>query len=294
MNVGVCLDALQRAVDFRRPRRDSGSGPAQIERAAEVAPPFGESAGEGLYVRRAREEFLGLISHELRTPVTVIHGSVELLHKNGLNEEDRKAIISDLRGETRRLRQGIENLLVLARTESGTGPQARPSDIRQLLRAQARRHRQLVPDREVEVRVADALPPAVCDPMQVELVLVNLLSNAEKYSPRGQPIEIEAYADSQDVVVKVHDRGRSVPAEEVELLFTPFYRSPSSVSLQGMGIGLAACKLLLEAQGGGIAAGPRQGGGSTFQFSLPAAVAVNEICVDEPQQFSGQPGNSVG
>jgi signal transduction histidine kinase len=229
-----------------------------------------------LLPRRDRQEFLGLISHELRTPVTVIHGSVELLHKKGLSEEDHRAIISDLRSETRRLMQGIENLLVLARTEFGPGPQTSPTDIRPLLLAQAQRHRQLVPDREVKMHIAEGLPFALCDPMQVELVLVNLISNAEKYSPSGTPIEIEAATEEPDVVVRVSDRGCSVIAEEVEQLFTPFYRSPSSVSVQGMGIGLAACRLVLEAQGGGIAGGPREGGGSTFQFRLPAtATAVS-------------------
>jgi signal transduction histidine kinase len=132
----------------------------------------------------------------------------------------------------------------------------------------------LVPDREVEMHIAEGLPFALCDPMQVELVLVNLISNAEKYSPSGTPIEIEAATEEPDVVVRVSDRGCSVTSEEVEQLFTPFYRSPSSVSVQGMGIGLAACRVVLEAQGGGITGGPREGGGSTFQFRLPAIVAA--------------------
>jgi signal transduction histidine kinase len=269
----LCLDALQRAVDFRRPRGGQDRARHQNERAGWTVPPVQEGAGE-LLPCPARQEFLGLISHELRTPVTVIHGSVELLHKSSLSEEDHRAIISDLRSETPRLMQGIENLLVLARTEFGPGPQTSPTDIRPLLLAQAQRQRQLVPDREVEMHIAEGLPLALCDPMQVELVLANLISNAEKYSPSGTPIEIEAATDEAEVVVRVSDRGCSVTSEEVEQLFTPFYRSSSSVSVQGMGIGLAACKLLLEAQGGGIAGGPREGGGSTFQFRLPATAAA--------------------
>jgi signal transduction histidine kinase len=135
----------------------------------------------------------------------------------------------------------------------------------------------VAPGREVEVRIEEGLPFALCDPIQVDLVLVNLISNAEKYSPSGTPIEIEAAREAPNVVVRVSDRGCSVTPEEVEQLFTPFYRSPSSVGGQGMGIGLAACKLMLEAQGGDIAGGPREGGGSTFHFRLPAtAAAVNE------------------
>jgi two-component system sensor histidine kinase KdpD len=260
-------------VDFGRPRGGQDRGRRQSERAVGIVPSPQESAGESL-PRRARQEFLGLISHELRTPVTVIHGSVELLHKKGLSEEDHRAIISDLRSETRRLMQGIENLLVLARAELGPDPRTSPTDIRPLLLAQAQRHRRVAPGREVEVRIEEGLPLALCDPMQVELVLVNLISNAEKYSPSGTPIEIEAASDEPNVVVRVSDRGCSVTSEEVEQLFTPFYRSPSSVSVQGMGIGLAACKLMLEAQGGGIAGGPREGGGSTFQFKLPASAAA--------------------
>jgi signal transduction histidine kinase len=268
-----CLDALQRAVDFRRPRGGQERGRHQSEGAGAIVAPVQESASE-LLPRRDRQEFLGLISHELRTPVTVIHGSIELLHRRDLSEDDHRAIISDLRSETRRLMQGIENLLALARTEFGPSPRTSPTDIRPLLLAQTRRHRQLVPDREVEMRIAEDLPFALCDGMQVELVLLNLISNGEKYSPRGTAIEIEAAADELDVVVRVSDRGCSLTSEEVEQLFTPFHRSPSSVSVQGMGIGLAACKLLLEAQGGGIAGGPREGGGCTFQFRLPAIGAA--------------------
>jgi signal transduction histidine kinase len=100
------------------------------------------------------------------------------------------------------------------------------------------------------------------------------ITNAEKYSQPDQPIEVTAAGEADQVVVTVMDRGRGVALEEAELIFTPFYRSSTKEGIPGMGIGLAVCKRLMQAQGGTISILPREGGGSSFLIRLAAAPAV--------------------
>jgi two-component system sensor histidine kinase KdpD len=111
---------------------------------------------------------------------------------------------------------------------------------------------------------------AVAEPTYLEQVLRNLLSNAMKYSPADESINIAVESDARNVTVRVKDRGPGVPPEEAERIFTPFYRSASTSShAHGVGVGLAVCRRMIEAQGGRMWCEPRAGGGSEFIFSLP-------------------------
>jgi signal transduction histidine kinase len=119
--------------------------------------------------------------------------------------------------------------------------------------------------------------PVVASSFHVEHVLRNLMSNAEKYSPSSAPIEVQVERDELEVRVTVLDRGAGIPDEEQQHIFDPFYRSPrTSDHARGMGIGLAVCKRLIEAQGGRIWVASREGGGTVFGFGLPV-VAEDQI-----------------
>ena len=116
------------------------------------------------------------------------------------------------------------------------------------------------------------LPPASAEPTYAEQVLRNLLSNAEKYSPSGAPVEIHAARDGGNIVIRVLDRGRGIDKSETDQVFTAFYRSPRTSELaSGAGIGLAVCRRLIEAQGGRTWVSPREGGGMEAGFTLPVA-----------------------
>jgi PAS domain S-box-containing protein len=222
----------------------------------------------------AKDEFLGLVSHELRTPITTILGNAEVLQRryDAIDEDMRTTALADIRGEAERLHRIIDNLLVLARLERGQQVEREPLLVRRFVERIVAEQRRRAPGREIKIDVRIDATPVVAAPDYVEQVLRNLLSNAEKYSPAGAPIDIEIDQAGNELRVAVHDRGIGVPEGEIDRIFTPFYRSPRAADrAHGVGIGLAVCKRLIEAQGGRVWAERRDGGGSTFAFSLPIA-----------------------
>ncbi len=219
-----------------------------------------------------KDEFLGLVSHELRTPVTTIFGNAQLLRDRGdrIDAAARSEMLADIADDAERLQSIVENMLALTRlgtgVEANLEPQLLDHVVRTAVQAFSRRH----PGRPVEVGVGAGRVLVEADRTHLELVLENLLANADKYSPRGVPVELKVHADGDEAIVTVSDRGIGVTDAEVETLFEPFYRSGrAQAHASGMGIGLAVCRRLIEAQGGRIWAQPRDGGGSEFRFSLP-------------------------
>jgi signal transduction histidine kinase len=163
---------------------------------------------------------------------------------------------------------------VLARLESGRTIEREPVLLQRLVARSAHWHVHRNPHRSVNVRYEGALPPAYASVTYVEQVLSNLLSNAEKYSAPDAAVGIEIRVDepASQILVSVCDRGAGIPPEEIDRIFTPFYRSPrTSGHTQGFGIGLAVCRRLVEAQDGRMWAEPRDGGGTRFTFALPIA-----------------------
>ncbi len=221
-----------------------------------------------------KDEFLGLVSHELRTPVTTIFGNARLLRDRGdrLAESDRESMVSDIAGEAERLLGVVENLLLLTRLESGIHPDPEPQVLahvaRMMLDSFERRH----PDRSIELTSEPRHLIVEADRPYLDLILENLLSNAVKYSPETSPIEVVIRATDAEAQVLVLDRGIGLDGTDTEQLFTAFYRSESARSRSaGLGIGLAACKRVVESLGGRVWAAPREAGGSEFGFALPLA-----------------------
>ena len=241
--------------------------------AAELEQRVEERTADLKRALQAKDEFLALISHELRTPVSVIFGNIELLNKLGakLDEEDKAAAMTDLRREGRRLRRLVENILALARVEYGVANEPVPVSLTRIITQHIEWHQQMYPERQIDVQFAREIPPVIGDDFTAELVFGNLLANAEKYSPPPEPIEVRVQGDARIVVVSVRDRGPGVAPEEAERIFDAFYRSESASGVKGMGIGLAVSKRLLEAYGGRVWLAPREGGGSDFSFSLSSA-----------------------
>lgn len=244
--------------------------------AVENARLYGETkfeAGQLQEANRTKDEFLGLISHELRTPTTVIDGSIRLLAERGdkLQAEDRKELLDGMVEESGRLVSLIEDLLAFARTELvGVEPEVVRIDreaegIVRRFRSQTRR-----PGIEV---VANAdLPMAAVEVTYFRQVLTNLLSNAHKYSPRDSPIIVEIAAAGEEIVVSVLDRGPGVPEEDIERIFETFYRSAGTAgTARGHGLGLTVCRRLIDAMGGRIWAANIAGGGLGVSFSVPLA-----------------------
>jgi K+-sensing histidine kinase KdpD len=221
---------------------------------------------------RAKDEFLGLVSHELRTPITTIYGNAQVIRTRAqhLDAESLRLAVADIEQEAERLERIVENMLVLARIETGREVVTEPLLVQRMVTRLVEMHRVRHPHRIIEVDVAHDLDPVAAERTYFEQILRNLLSNAEKYSPRSAPIEVRATRNSYHVTVFVLDRGSGIASEEAEHIFSAFYRSRRTMNdASGTGIGLAVCKRLVEAQAGTIWARPRSGGGSEFGFALP-------------------------
>lgn len=222
----------------------------------------------------AKDEFLGLVSHELKTPITTIYGNAEVLRRRGdrLDNESRAEAIADISAESERLHRIIDNLLVLARLERGQQLASEPVLVHRLAQRLIDEHRHRFPHREITL-VSDAdVGPVAGEPLYIEQVIRNLLSNAEKYSPPDLPIEVETRCDGKVTSLRVLDRGPGFPDHEAERIFTPFYRSSATAAhASGVGIGLAVCRRLIEAQEGKMWARTRPGGGADIGFALPLA-----------------------
>ena len=217
-----------------------------------------------------KDEFLGLISHKLRTPVTTIFGNATLLSGRDEIGDREQAMIHDIVGDSDRLLRIVENLLQLTRLGAGTEldlePQVLDHVVHQALSSYRRRH----PNRDV--RLTTTPPSAVvdADKTAIELLVENLVSNADKYSPPDEPIDVVVECVDGEARLHVLDRGIGISTESAGDVFNAFFRSDEARrAASGMGVGLAVCKRIVEAQGGRVWAGPREGGGADVGFALP-------------------------
>jgi K+-sensing histidine kinase KdpD len=219
-----------------------------------------------------RETFIGVLSHELRTPVTTIFGGAKLLarEQSTLDEETRRGIFRDIYDEAERLQRLVEDVVAMNRFSDEDGEIGwEPVLIQRLLPTVAHSEESRWPGVTYVLDVGSGLPTVLADPTYVEQVIRNLLSNAAKYGGAGSTVTISATAGDDEVIVRVMDDGPGFPEEETSRLFELFYRAPGTAgTASGAGIGLFVCARLIRAMGGRIWASPRPEGGAEFGFAL--------------------------
>jgi PAS domain S-box-containing protein len=222
-----------------------------------------------------REAFTGILSHELRTPITSIFAASTLLSRPGLDEDRRTELIGDIGHEAERLIRLVEDLVVLARTERGTiQVRTEPVLLQRVLPRVCEQEQRRWPEIRFEVKIEASLPVARADEDFVEQIVRNLLGNAAKYGPPSGPIELIADAPDGWPRVRVLDRGPGVDPLEAERLFEVFYRSERTARVAGSGIGLFVAHRLVESIGGTIWAKPRDdGSGAEFGFRVQPLTA---------------------
>jgi K+-sensing histidine kinase KdpD len=222
-----------------------------------------------------RDAFIGVISHELRTPVTTIFGLSQVLRRRSasLDPETREQAIVDIEEEADRLNRLIEDLLVLSRSERGRVQiEPEPLNLVRLVRRIADLESERHPNRRYTFTAPGTLPLVNGEETYIEQVVRNYLSNAEKYSPAAMPIQIEMSVDSAaaEVSVRVLDRGIGVDVETAARAFELFYRTSDATRIaHGAGIGLFVCRELIRAMGGRTWMRARDGGGTEVGFTLP-------------------------
>jgi signal transduction histidine kinase len=227
---------------------------------------------------RAKDAFVAMASHELRSPLSSIKGYLELLEDvdAGQLTAEQRTFLEVASRNTDRLLGLVNDILDLSRIESGRIELDRaPLDVgtavdqaADLLLPQLDAKRQTL-----VLRIEPDLPPALADGPRVAQVLTNLLSNAHKYTPEGGKITVRARHDHDRILVEVQDTGVGMSPEEQEQLFTRFFRArhPATREEQGTGLGLVITRQVVELHGGTIGVRSVPGAGSTFSFTLPLA-----------------------
>jgi two-component system sensor histidine kinase KdpD len=233
---------------------------------------------------RLRSSLLSTVSHDFRTPLSVITGSASALlePESKLPPAARRDLAETIHEEAERLNLLVRNLLDMTRIASGAVKVNKEwQPIEAVVGASLSRVEAPLEGRRVEVAIEPSLPLVPIDAVLIEQVLINLLENAAKYTPAGSPIEISAHQEQTDVVIEVADHGPGIPKDLADKIFEKFYRLPRERAGGGAGLGLAICRGVVEAHGGRIWVTSREGGGSTFSFSLPIEGVPPDMGADE-------------
>jgi signal transduction histidine kinase len=222
-----------------------------------------------------KDEFLGLISHELRTPVTTIYGNAQLLRDrfDRIPAANRLEMVTDIAEDSERLLAIIENLLLLSRMQSGSTSELEPQVLTHVIRHEVGAFMRRHPERDIEFTQVPGHHVIVeADRTHLVLLLQNLLTNAHKYGGPDGPIEVGLVTAGDQAEVRVLDRGLGLDDADADRLFSPFYRSAEAQrTAGGLGLGLPVCDRIVRALGGRMWAASRDGGGAEFGFALPLA-----------------------
>jgi len=222
---------------------------------------------------RLRNSLLSALSHDLRTPLAGLMGLAESLQltQPSLTAEQEE-IAEELLAAALRMTTQVNNLLDMARFESGEFRlSSNWNSIEEIAGSALRLTQHVLTPRAVKTDLPADLPLVKCDAVLIERVLVNLLENAAKYTPPDASVQIIARRAGQEMRVTVADNGPGIrPGQEAEI-FNKFTRGVRESSTNGVGLGLAICKTIVEAHGGTIGASNRPGNGVAFTFTLPFA-----------------------
>jgi PAS domain S-box-containing protein len=245
---------------------------------------------------RRMDEFLGIASHELRTPVTVLVVNTQMLLRQaeqaqsrsgtaGVDREylDRElALLRRMDSQLKRLSRLLGDLVDVSRIRAGRLElRLARCDLAEIVREAVAEQQLAHPDHAIRSKLSAAEPAIVfADGERIGQVVTNYLTNALKYSERAQPVTVQLQVAAGRARVEVRDRGQGIPPEQLARIWEVFHRVPSvevrSGSGMGLGLGLHICKSLVERHGGELGVASEVGKGSTFWFTLPLASAEQD------------------
>ena len=217
-----------------------------------------------------RSSLLSAVSHDLRTPLAAITGAATALRDEigRIDVHRRSELLDTICEEAERLERLVRNLLDMTRVDSGSLEVKREwVPLEEIVGTALARVEKRVADRAILTDLPSDLPLLSVDALLLEQVFVNLLENAVKYTPPGSAIEITARATASSLRVTVRDHGPGIPHGLDQKIFDKFFRG--SAAADGVGLGLAICRGIVQAHGGTISATSSAGGGAIFEISLP-------------------------
>jgi PAS domain S-box-containing protein len=221
-----------------------------------------------------KDDFISLVSHELRSPMTVITGAINTLltEAERLSPEESRQLLKDAALESELLSHLLGNLLELSRAQADRlFLHAEAIDVKRVIQDAVEGVKRQSSARQFVVSLPRKPPLVYADELRLERILYNLLENAVKYSPQGGKIRVSAKPEGEYLVIGVSDRGIGISPSEQAKLFAPFQRLEEfrPEGARGVGLGLLVCRRLVEAHGGKIWVESEPGHGSTFFFTMP-------------------------
>ena len=228
-------------------------------------------------IDRMKTELVSMVAHELRSPLTSIAGFSELLLDRGITKEQSHEYAGIILKESNRLGDLINKFLDISRIESGRSQMNKVplhmgyivQNILELNLYQAEKK-----SIRIELDIPEELPLVSVDKEMMEEVILNLYSNAAKYSPKNTTITIAVYVQEDELIVKIRDEGYGISEQSLPNIFNKFYRVSDNENVRdisGSGLGLSLVKEIVETHGGSIWVESELGNGSTFYFTLPIA-----------------------
>ena len=241
-------------------------------------------------IDRMKSDFIAVASHELRTPMTSIKGSVDLILSGfaGDTSPEMQELLEIAQKSCDRLVRLVNDILDLAKIESGQMKLTRvSSDITEVVVRSICAVKPLADRNEIRLRVErpQPLPPVELDPDRIEQVITNLLSNAVKFSPPQNEVLVEIIPVDGSVQCSVIDRGSGIPEKDLKRIFGKFQQLSEGRKRGGTGLGLAITQALVEEHGGTIWVESVVGEGSRFIFRLPAPSAPEKVTESPSRNF---------
>lgn len=219
-----------------------------------------------------KDEFIGMVSHELMTPLTIILGALHTVTDQRLSGDDTYELLQNAISGTEAMVTIVENLLELSRSQANRLQlQTQRADFSKIARNVVNKLQRKSSIHQVSIDLSRELPTVRVDPVRVERILYNLVENAIKYSPNGGEVKVAAYQENDNLVVCVSDQGPGISPDDQHKLFQSFEQLgiSSRKAIQGLGLGLKVCHTLVEAHGGRIWVESEPGKGSVFYFTIP-------------------------
>jgi two-component system sensor histidine kinase KdpD len=221
---------------------------------------------------KLQSALLNSISHDLRTPLASITGSLTALldSDSGLDDLTRKELLENAFEESARLNRLVGNLLDMTRMEAGALRISRkPCELRDVLGASLEQLKEKIGPRNIRIDIPRDFPEVPMDFAFMMKVFFNLIDNALKYSPLGTSIDIKAAVFKDKVKIEITDQGIGIPKGDLKRIFDKFYRVERPRQIMGTGLGLSICKGIIEAHGGQITAQNNPDRGVTFIITIP-------------------------
>ena len=231
-------------------------------------------------LNRAKSEFVSIVSHEFRTPLTGIQGFSEMMRDEQLTLEEMREYAGDINKDSQRLNRMIDEMLDLDRMESGRMTiHPERMDLNAVLDEAVNRVRPNAPNHTLSLDLQGDLPSIHADRDRLTQVASNLLNNAVKYSPTGGRITVKSRADGGQVRIEVRDEGLGIPPEALETIFERYSRvdSQATKDIPGTGLGLPIVRQIVQLHGGKVWAESELGRGSVFHVTLPLAGAGERV-----------------